>query len=201
MFSGKSTALLTRAAALTAEGRSVVLVKPERDTRYAQNLLVTHAGKAARCLRVPRLEDLPRALGRERWAQLDVVVVDEGQFFDDLIEFAVAASEGLSDGDDNDEIAERSATTTTVRPKAVIVAGLSGDFRRRPFGRVAELLPLADSVRALRARCFSCGGQAPFSLRLCGEAAQVLVGGPEAYRPACRACFSRHQQSSKKEAP
>lgn len=223
MFSGKSTALLARAAELEAQGRTVALVKPLCDERYDKFSIATHDGKKRSCHRVARLSDLPALLGAERWATLDAVVVDEGQFFGDLVEFAIEASEGGSAGggreaaaaadDDGGSLGENGAAVAAaaaaaasdekqrpfVRPKAVVVAGLSGDFRRRPFGRVGELLPLADTVRALRARCFACRGEAPFSLRLCGEAAQVLVGGPEAYRPACRACFARHQRGGGKD--
>jgi thymidine kinase len=214
MFSGKSTLLLERARELRARGLSVALVKPALDDRYTggvggeKDVLVTHAGARAQCVRVARLGDLPARLGPERWAALDAVCVDEGQFFEDLVEFseAAAAAAGGEVEEEEEEIVEEkegeeeeraaprqpaaTAAAAAFRPKRVVIAALSGDYRRRPFGRVAELLPLADRVRALRASCFSCGAPAPFSVRLRGEDdAQVLVGGPEAYRPACRACF------------
>jgi thymidine kinase len=250
MFSGKSTALLARVAALAAEGRRVVVVKPRGDTRYAKHWAVSHAGRGARCHVVDTLRELREMIGEEAWRGLDAVAVDEAQFFGDLVEFALEASEGGLEGgagtgggvdndrgsDDTNMEEEEEAKKTGVsaaaaaldaaaalppcRPKLVVVAGLSGDFRRRPFGRVGELLPLCDRVSALRAQCWACGAPAPFSLRLPSAAAagaalaaapkaeeaaaagaplppprqdeQVLVGGGEAYQPACRACFVRH---------
>jgi thymidine kinase len=61
-----------------------------------------------------------------------VVCIDEAQFIEDLVEFCLQAAE--EEG------------------KRVVVAGLDGDFRRRRFGRVLELVPLADSVTKLHAR-------------------------------------------------
>lgn len=53
---------------------------------------------------------------------LQVIVIDEAQFFPDLQEFCCKAA----DEDD----------------KSVIVAGLNGDFRRQRFGQVIEHLLL-----------------------------------------------------------
>jgi len=212
MFSGKSTALLDRVSALAAEGRNVAVVKPRRDDRYARNFVVSHALRAARCYCVSGLLELRPLIGEVAWRELDAVCVDEAQFFDDLVAFALDASEGGGGaegaGAGGGDAACSVAPGGAVRPKAVVVAGLSGDFRRRPFGRVAELLPLADRVSALRASCFSCGEPAPFSLRLSlggggglkqqqlQRQEQVLVGGEEAYRPACRPCYKRYSEAA-----
>jgi len=221
MFSGKSTALLERVAELQAQGRDVAVVKPGLDQRYARNMVVSHAGKACPCfVCAERLSELPRLLGEARWHELDAVAIDEAQFFPDLVEFATMAAEGGGGGAERAAAEEAKEATAGAgdenaptllppsRPKAVIVAGLSGDFKRRPFGRVAELLAVADRVSALRAVCFSCGADAPFSLRLeggkgkgkQGDDGQVLVGGEEAYQPACRACFARHAAAAQAAA-
>lgn len=55
----------------------------------------------------------------------DVIGVDEGQFYPDLL-----------------EVVQRLADAG----KKVIVSALDGDFRRKPFGDVLQLVPLADSV-------------------------------------------------------
>ena len=44
--------------------------------------------------------------------------------------------------------------------KRLILAGLDGDFQRRRFGQVLDLLPLADSVTKLSARCKYCAEEA-----------------------------------------
>lgn len=39
------------------------------------------------------------------------------------------------------------------RVRVVLVAGLDGDFRRRPFGQMVALVPLAEHVTKLKAVC------------------------------------------------
>ncbi|CAN1288771.1 Thymidine kinase [Linum perenne] len=59
-----------------------------------------------------------------------------GEFFEDLYDFCCKAAD--QDG------------------KTVIVAGLDGDYLRRSFGSVLEVIPLADTVTKLTARCELC---------------------------------------------
>jgi thymidine kinase len=48
----------------------------------------------------------------------------------------------------------------------VIAAGLSCDFRRRSFGDVVHLVPHAARVETLTARCFACGADARYTVRV-----------------------------------
>lgn len=100
-----------------------------------------------------------------RW-QLDVIAIDEAQFFEDLYDFCST-------------IADRDG-------KIVIVAGLDGDYLRRSFGSVLDVIPLADTVTKLTARCELCGGKAFFTLRKTQETRTELIGGADIYMPVCR---------------
>ncbi|MGV7468037.1 hypothetical protein PJI21_29075, partial [Mycobacterium kansasii] len=84
-------------------------------------------------------------IGVEAYNKVEVIGIDEAQFFDDLYEFCVAVAE--DDG------------------KTVVVAGLDGDYLRRSFGCVLDLIPVADTVTKLTARCELCGKRAFFTLR------------------------------------
>ena len=57
---------------------------------------------------------------------------------------------------------------------------------RRSFGSVLDVIPLADTVTKLTARCGICGKRAFFTLRKVEETQTELVGGAEAYMPVCR---------------
>jgi len=74
----------------------------------------------------------------------------------------------------------------------VIVAGLDGDFKRKRFGQVVDLTPLADAVVKLTAECAICGSPAPFTARTVDEMDQTLVGGAESYVPVCRRHYMEH---------
>lgn len=160
-------------------GRSALLVKSAKDQRYAHAHVVAHTGERRKCVAVTNLSELD-----SRVAEADVVALDESQFFADLYDFAPTWVDGGTD---------------------VLVAGLDGDFQRRRFGAVCDLVPLADSVLKLCSTCFNCGADAPFSLRIAARDSSLveLPGGSEMYKAACRRCFlhfETQQQQLQKEA-
>ena len=173
MFAGKTTALLKRVAQEEAKGLAVALVKSSKDARYSEDEIVSHDGTKRRCDSVTKLGDLRDIIGEDRWVEIDVLAVDEAQFIPDLVRFCVDAAD--------------------MENKKIIVAGLDGDFRRSRFGDVLDLLPHCDTVTKLTAKCKICLERpALFSLRIAVDKdTQELVGGAEAYTPACRACFVR----------
>jgi len=167
---------LKRAREQVDQGKSVLLVKSSVDGRYSASEVVTHTGDRQACVVV---ETLGQLVGDPRLEAADVVAIDEAQFFGDLAEFVVHAAD--------------------VRRKLVLVAGLSGDFRRRPFGQMGELVSLADSLDTLAAECAMCGGPARFTVRLTGGSDVTEVGGAERYQPVCRGHYrefaARHVDS------
>ncbi|KAG6523835.1 hypothetical protein ZIOFF_013722 [Zingiber officinale] len=76
--------------------------------------------------------------------QLDVIGIDEAQFFVDLYDCCYNAA-------DCDQ-------------KIVIVAGLDGDYLRQRFGSVLDIIPLANSVTKLTAS-MSCAASGHSSLQ------------------------------------
>ena len=144
MFSGKTTALLTRRA-----GRTLI-VNHTFDTRCEG--VKTHDGVEADAM---KCSVLPKVTG------YDTVLVDEAQFFESL--------EGVED----------------LAPY-VVVAGVSGDYRRKPFGKILELIPKADKMTFLTALC-DCGEPAPFTKRI--SEGKTLISVESVYKPKCGVCF------------
>lgn len=62
-------------------------------------------------------------------------------------------------------------------------------FRRRRFGFVLDLIPLADSVTKLHARCELCNQPAPFTFRKTVDTETEVIGGADVYMPVCRHHF------------
>lgn len=73
--------------------------------------------------------------------------------------------------------------------KKVIVAALDGTFQRLPFGKILNLVPLAESVTKLQAVCMVCQADAAFSRRIGKETEVELIGGAESYEAVCRSCY------------
>ncbi|KAI7838599.1 hypothetical protein COHA_007607 [Chlorella ohadii] len=170
MFAGKSTALLRRVAELEAKGFNVAVVKSSKDDRYCSSSVVTHNGLKRPCFAAPTLRAFREAAGAD-YASFQVIAVDEAQFFPDLHDFCSHAA-------DHED-------------KRLVLAGLDGDFQRRRFGQVLDLLPMADSVVKLTAHCKFCKQEhkhvpALFSLRIAADSRQELVGGADTYAPVCR---------------
>lgn len=55
--------------------------------------------------------------------------------------------------------------------KIVVVAALDGDYQRKGFGSILELVPLAENVMKLNAVCMHCYGEAAFTKRLSHDTA------------------------------
>eukprot|EP00943_MAST-04B_sp_MAST-4B-sp1_P003246 g3246.t1 len=170
MFSGKSTELLRRVRRYKYAGKNCLVLKYAKDKRYSENTVVTHdLTNSLPALNVSKLNEV--SLDENK--PYDVIGIDEGQFFPDLYEFT-----------------EKAANLGMV----VILAALDGDFQRKPFGRICELVPKAESVTKLSAVCTSCkNNSASFTQRTTSDTAQEVIGGAEMYRPVCRKCFFQPQ--------
>ncbi|XP_065879710.1 thymidine kinase a-like [Euphorbia lathyris] len=166
MFAGKTTTLLRRMQSESEDGRNVAIIKSSKDTRYCLDSIVTHDGVKLPCVPLSKLSSFRQTIGNDAYEELDVIGIDEAQFFEDLYDFCQEAAD--HDG------------------KSVVVAGLDGDYLRRSFGCVLDIIPLADSVTKLTARCEFCGKRAFFTLRKTEESQVELIGGADVYMPVCR---------------
>ncbi|MDL4839167.1 thymidine kinase [Aquibacillus rhizosphaerae] len=168
MFSGKSEELIRRVRRATYGNLSVRVYKPAIDSRYSEESVVSHNGTSILARPVDCADDIINNMDKD----IDVVGIDEVQFFDDKIIEVV------------DELANLGYR--------VIVAGLDTDFRGEPFGPMPKLMALSESVTKLNAICPLCGSPASRTQRLIdGEPASyddpiILVGASEAYEPRCR---------------
>jgi thymidine kinase len=162
MFAGKSTELLRRIKRHRLAGKKCMLVSHATDTRTKKGVS-THDDKEEEALRVTCAKD---ALSRIP-ADVQVVGVDEGQFFEDLRAFVALA-----------------------RRATVIIAGLNGTFDAKPFPSITDIIPFSTSITLLTAICVSCGEDAIFSKRKGASKDVVLVGSSDAYQPACFKCFN-----------
>lgn len=165
MFSGKSEELVRRLRRAAIARQVVQVFKPISDTRHAPERLVTRDNRELEAVPV----DCSEALREKLRPGVQVVGIDEAQFFDDgLVELV-------------DELADAGLR--------VIVAGLDLDYRRRPFGPMPQILARAEYVDKMHAVCVKCGAPACYSQRTAGGTAQLQVGDTEAYEARCRACY------------
>ena len=88
MFSGKTTELIRQCRKHVKAGKRVLKVKFVADKRFGDDItIVTHGGVKSSAIAVSKLQDLG-----DKFMDYDVIGVDEGQFFVDVLEFAEKAS-------------------------------------------------------------------------------------------------------------
>ena len=174
MFSGKTEELIRRLKRAQFAKQSVEIFKPAVDTRYADELVVSHDENQIRCTPVPSSANI-RLLANE----IDVVGIDEAQFFDEEI---VNVCNDLAN-----------------RGIRVIVAGLDMDFKGNPFGPMPALMATAEYVTKVHAVCTKTGNLAHFSHRTIPDERLVVLGEVHEYEPLSRAAFYKERQKEQQE--
>jgi len=172
MFAGKSSAIHSIVRRHIALGWSVCTITHTIDNRYSETpAIVNHDLISLPAVATDRLMTVKESL---RFTQSRLVVIEEAQFFEDLVPFVLMAVEEMG--------------------KNVVVVGLDGDAMRRPFGHILELIPYADRVQKLYALCNICCDGTPALFTYAhnprvGEG--PCVGAADKYSPLCRKHYLR----------
>jgi thymidine kinase len=182
MFSQKTSKLVDIYKKCNFCNISVVVLNHSIDNRYDDELMSTHDKVKIPCIKAERLmdvyiehlnmesnEEIPRIKDKYKVGISEVILINEGQFFPDLEEFV---------------------RLMLARGKKIYVCGLDGDFERKKFGQILDLIPLCDKVTKLTSLCSICKDGTPgiFSKRITNEKEQTVVGSTN-YIPVCRSCY------------
>ena len=166
MFSGKTEELIRRLRRAKFAHQKVEIFKPSIDKRYSEEEVVSHDSNSIMSTPIDTAAQILLLA-----SDIDVVGIDEAQFFDDgLIEVC-------------NELANRGMR--------VIVAGLDMDYKAVPFGPIPALMAVAEDVLKVHAICVKCGSLASYSHRLSKSRDLVLLGEKDIYEPLCRECFNK----------
>src|SRR5215510_10625954 len=122
MFSGKSEELIRRLRRAKIARQKVQVFKPEIDSRFSDNHIVSHSEIKHESSNVRTAADIRANVEPDT----EVVGIDEAQFFDnELIGIA-------------NELAERG--------ERVIIAGLDQDYTGKPWEPMPQLLAIAEYI-------------------------------------------------------
>jgi thymidine kinase len=182
MFSGKTSKLVEIYKQCIFCNIPVAVINHSLDQRYDNTLLSTHDKVMIPCIQTNKLNDiwyygksvtgntpLNRLDDSVKLIAADVIIINEGQFFEDLL----PAVEHMLQHN-----------------KKIYVGGLDGDFERKKFGQILDIIPLCDKVTKMTSLCGICKNGTPgiFSKRITKEREQTDVGSDN-YIPVCRACY------------
>ena len=182
MFCGKTSKLLEIYKQCKFCNIPVTIINHSIDKRYHETMVSTHDKIMAPCIQANKLSEIwlndNQLVDNDSYNLLkksDVILINEGQFFSDLYEVVVDMLN---------------------KNKRVYICGLDGDFERKKFGSVLDLIPLCDKVTKLTSLCSLCKDGTPgiFSMRLTNEREQTVVGSDN-YIPVCRKCYNNKNKN------
>ena len=166
MFSGKTEELIRRMRRAQFARQKVEIFKPAIDVRYSEEDVVSHDQKHIQSTPIDSSASILLLA-----SDIDVVGIDEAQFFDmGIVEVC-------------NELANRGVR--------VIVAGLDMDFKGIPFGPMPALCAIADDVTKVHASWVKCGSLAYVSHLNVDSDQRVLLGETTEYEPLCRECYQK----------
>lgn len=167
MFSGKTSKLLEVYKQCKFCDISVVIINYDLDKRYHDTMVSSHDKIMAPCVQANKLKDI---IQNDEVVNSEVILINEGQFFSDLYDAAIKLLE---------------------KNKKIYIGGLDGDFERKKFGQILDLIPLCDKITKLTSLCSICKNGTPgiFSMRLTNEKEQTVIGSDN-YIPVCRKCYT-----------
>mgnify|MGYP006086941095 CR=1 FL=1 len=164
MFSGKTEELIRRLKRAQYAKQKVEIFKPAIDVRYDEEKVVSHDSNEVSSTSVPSSANILLLAN-----DVDVIGIDEAQFFDDELPAVCGA------------LANRGIR--------VIVAGLDMDYLGNPFGPIPNLMATAEFVSKVHAICVICGDLAIHSNRIVASKDLVHLGEQDEYEALCRECF------------
>lgn len=163
MFSGKTEELIRRLRRAEIARQSVLVFKPQLDTRFSARAIVSHSDQSLPSLLVDDPDDILKLA-----MDAQVVGIDEAQFFP--IKIVDVCNTLANNG------------------KRVIIAGLDQDYLGVPFEPMPQLLAIAEYITKTLAICVVCGNPADKTQRKTHSAERVIVGASEIYEARCRKC-------------
>jgi thymidine kinase len=172
MFSGKTSKLIQIYKELKGYSKTVSVINHSFDKRYDDLMMSSHDKIMVPCLQAKTLGELwnnTENNGNNVLRSSDFILINEGQFFEDIYDIVLDMLK---------------------HNKTVYVCGLDGDFERKKFGLILDLIPICDKVTKLNSLCVSCKDNTPgiFSKRITGETGQTVIGSDN-YIAVCRSCY------------
>lgn len=170
--SAKTLNLLAVAHNYRQQGKQVLLLKPDIDTRFGKEHIKSRAGLQ---MEADVLVGPTTDLMILQFDNVSCILVDEVQFF------------GMEHIDQLREIAHQ-------KHIPVICYGLRTDFRTKLFPGSLRLMEVADSIEEVKATCYYCNRKSIMNLKHVDgkatiEGPTVQLGAEEKYFPVCYSCY------------
>ncbi len=176
MFSGKTSYLLNKISLFIELNLKVLYINIDFDDRseieysthnpFLNNLDLKVRDNINKNLTMIKCRDFSNI----SFENYDIIMIDEGHFFDDIIKFTKKLLENK---------------------KHIIIATLIADFKGNKFGKVLDLIPICDEIIKLDSYCIECSKEkkikkAIYSKRITKNKESIDIGGSDKYIAVCR---------------
>ncbi len=180
--SAKTLNLLAVAHNYRQQGKKILLMKPDLDTRFGKERIKSRAGLEMQADVLIVDEELLKEID---YSGVQCILVDEAQF---LVRKVI------------DEL-RRIALDFDI---PILCYGLRTDFKSHLFEGSARLMELADSIEEIKATCHYCNRKSIMNLKhvnglATSEGASVELGAEEKYFPTCYKCYRTEIEKALKE--
>ena len=163
MKCGKSQRIFNELDRQLVAGKSVLLFKPSIDDRAGKDYIYSRSGKKVNAINIENIEDLQKY-------EADDYFIDEFQFLKGDV-----------------EVIEKMAT----EGKKFYIAGLNLTAEKKVFGKMGDLMCIADKVEKMTSICEICKSEnAIFSYFKGGKNEEIVIGDTQ-YVPVCRKCYEK----------
>lgn len=170
--SAKTLNLLAVAHNYRQQGKKILLMKPDFDTRFGKERIRSRAGLEMQADLLISDEESLRGID---YSGISCILVDEAQFL-------------------SAKVIEELRAITLRWDLPVLCYGLRTDFKTHLFEGSSRLMELADSIEEVKATCHYCNRKSIMNLKHVNGVAvnvgpSVELGAEEKYYPACYKCY------------
>jgi thymidine kinase len=161
MKCGKTQKILDEARRQQIAGKDIVFFKPKLDDRFGENYITSRNGNKIEAINIESIDEIQNY-------DAEVYFIDEFQFLNGEV-------------DTLRKLAEKG--------KKFHIAGLNLTAERKTFGKMGDLMCMADNIQMLTAICEICkNDNAVFSYYKGGKSQEIVIGSSQ-YIPTCRKCY------------
>lgn len=163
MWAGKSTKLISLFKRYKLCGMDPIVINFSA-IKNDSNEMITHDNQKIKCFFVETLSEINY--------DTSVYLINEGQFFSDLYQWVTHK--------------------INKENKTIYIAALDGDFQRKGFDNILQLIPETDKIEKLPAICSQCknGTHAIFTKRINSNKEKIVLND-NIYQPLCRICYNK----------
>lgn len=162
MKCGKSQRILNELKRQLIAGRNIKVFKPLLDDRSGDDVISTRSGNSVKAINIKNISELEKY-------EADSYFIDNFQFLDgDIHIIDNMASQG----------------------KKFYIAGLNLTSGKKVFGKMGDLMCIADNIEIMTSICEICKSEEAIFTYFKGKKDTDIVVGDTQYIPVCRHCYN-----------